>query len=117
MVELESSSGVLNTVKKQPKIANEPDQVKSLRIIGSEDQINDCLSLIAESKPDSLWFDAEELADVYTTEDGSYVFELQLDSMLKITFGEIKNLSRLFCDLIFVADKQDLLGGLPNNAW
>lgn len=112
MVELVSSSGVLNTVKKQHKIVKEPVScLKTLTIIGYQNQVDDCLSFISERKPNSLWFEAIDMGNQYETEDGNWVFQLHLGPMLQITFEEVKSLSRLFCDLLFVADGLDMSGG------
>ena len=110
MVEVVSSTGSLNSVKNQQNI-------NCLRIIGNAEELDDCLSLIAENKPDTLWPMALDIADQYQTEDGSFVVQLHLDSLLEITFGEVRNLSRLFCGLLFIADGQDMVGGLPRMLW
>lgn len=70
MVELVSSSGVLNTVKKQHKIVKEPVScLKTLTIIGYQNQVDDCLSFISENKTNSLWFEAIDMGNQYETED------------------------------------------------
>ena len=87
--------------------------IQFLRIVGDKAIIDECLTSIGCQKPNSLWFNALDMGEQYTTEADDWVFQIRLDKLIPLTFEEVKSISRLYYDALFIADGIRIQGGMP----
>ena len=87
--------------------------IKLFRIIGSKNEIDECLTHISDNYPDSLWCCAHELGTYYTTEAAEWVYQVHFNDFISLSLDEIKLFSRLFYNSLFMADGIRIQGGMP----
>lgn len=87
--------------------------IQFLRIVSGKATIDECLGFISDQKPNSLWFNALNMGEQYITEADEWVYQIRLDDLISITFEEVKSISRLFYDALFIADGIRIQGGMP----